>query len=289
MNRPITATAAAVPTPAAQYPRLLSIAGSDSGGGAGVQADLKTFVALGCFGTTAITALTAQNTTGVRAIHAVPLDMLAAQIDAVVEDIGVDAVKIGMLHSVPTIETVAAALDRHHLYRVVLDPVMVATSGAALIDPSAIDALVRLLFPRVLLVTPNLDEAAILVGRPLHTEADMAAAAKQLLAMGARAVLLKGGHLVGDTVADLLLQAGQPPLWLRAPRIATPNTHGTGCTLSSAIAAHLALGDDLPQAVQQARDFVRAALAAGASVRTGTGSGPLNHGFAPQPMRLRPL
>jgi len=289
MNRPITATAAAVATPAEQYPRLLSIAGSDSGGGAGVQADLKTFAALGCFGTTAITALTAQNTTGVRAIHAVPLDMLAAQIDAVVEDIGVDAVKIGMLHSVPTIETVVAALDRHHLHRVVLDPVMVATSGAALIDPSAIDALVRLLFPRALLVTPNLDEAAMLVGRPLHTEADMAAAAEQLLAMGARAVLLKGGHLAGDTVADLLLQAGQPPLWLRAPRIATPNTHGTGCTLSSAIAAHLALGDDLPRAVQQARDFVRGALAAGASVRTGAGSGPLNHGFAPQSMRLRPL
>ena len=289
MNRSITATAAEVPTPVEQYARLLSIAGSDSGGGAGVQADLKTFSALGCFGTTAITALTAQNTTGVRAIHAVPLDMLVAQIDAVVEDIGVDAVKIGMLHSVPTIETVAAALDRHQLHPVVLDPVMVATSGAALIDPAAIDALVRLLFPRALLVTPNLDEAAMLVGRPLHTEADMAAAAEPLLAMGARAVLLKGGHLASDTVADLLLQAGQPPLWLRAPRIATPNTHGTGCTLSSAIAAHLALGDDLTQAVQRARDFVRAALAAGASVRTGAGSGPLNHGFAPQPMRLRPL
>ena len=289
MNWPITAAATSAPTLAAQYLRLLSIAGSDSGGGAGVQADLKTFAALGCFGTSAITALTAQNTTGVRAIHPVPLDMLAAQIDAVVEDIGVDAVKIGMLHSAPTIETVAAALARHDLRQVVLDPVMVATSGAALIDPSAIAALVRLLFPRALLVTPNLDEAAMLVGRTLHTEADMAAAAQQLLDMGARAVLLKGGHLAGDTVADLLLQAGAPPLWLRAPRIATPNTHGTGCTLSSAIAAYLALGDDLPLAVQQARDFVRAALAAGASVRTGAGSGPLNHGFAPQPMRLWPL
>lgn len=289
MNRPNTATTSAARTHTAQYARLLSIAGSDSGGGAGVQADLKTFAALGCFGTTAITALTAQNTTGVRAIHAVPLDMLADQIDAVVEDIGVDAVKIGMLHSAPTIETVAAALDRHQLRQVVLDPVMVATSGAALIDPSAIAALVRLLFPRVLVVTPNLDEAAMLVGRALHTEADMADAAQQLLDMGARAVLLKGGHLAGAAVADLLLQAGTPPQWLRAPRIATPNTHGTGCTLSSAIAAHLALGDDLPQAVVQARDFVRGALAAGATVRTGAGSGPLNHGFAPQPMQLRPL
>ena len=289
MNRPTTAPASDGLALNAHYPRLLSIAGSDSGGGAGVQADLKTFAALGCFGTTAITALTAQNTTGVRAIHAVPLDMLADQIDAVVEDIGVDAVKIGMLHSTPTIETVAAALDRHQLRQVVLDPVMVATSGAALIDPSAISALVRLLFPRVLVVTPNLDEAAVLVGRPLHTEADMADAAQQLLEMGARAVLLKGGHLAGDTVADLFLRAGRPPQWLHAPRIATHNTLGTGCTLSSAIAARLALGDDLAQAVVQARDFVRAALAAGATVRTGAGSGPLNHGFAPQPMQLRPL
>ena len=289
MNHPTTAPVSVGPAPLAQYLRLLTIAGSDSGGGAGVQADLKTFAALGCFGMTAITALTAQNTTGVRAIHAVPLAMLAAQIDAVVEDIGVDAVKIGMLHSAPTIQTVAAALDRHQLRRVVLDPVMVATSGAALIDPSAIAALVRLMFPLALLVTPNLDEAVLLVDRPLHTEADMADAARQLLAMGARAVLLKGGHLAGNTVADLLLQAGAPPLWLRAPRIDTPNTHGTGCTLSSAIAARLALGDDLAQAVHNARDFVRAALAAGADVRTGAGSGPLNHGFAPQPLRLQRL
>ena len=289
MNDPTTAPVSAGLALGAQYPRLLSIAGSDSGGGAGVQADLKTFAALGCFGTTAITALTAQNTLGVRAIHTVPLDMLDDQIDAVVEDIGVDAVKIGMLHSAPTIETVAAALDRHHLRQVVLDPVMVATSGAALIDPSAIAALVRLMFPRALLVTPNLDEAAMLVGRPLHTEADMVEAAQQLLEMGARSVLLKGGHLAGGTVADLLLQPGLAPLWMRAPRIDTQNTHGTGCTLSSAIAAYLALGDDLAQAVQQARDFVRGALAAGAGVRTGAGSGPLNHGFAPQPMRLRTL
>ncbi len=289
MSHPTTEFASVAPAPRAQYLRLLSIAGSDSGGGAGVQADLKTFAALGCYGTTAITALTAQNTTGVRAIHAVPLDMLAQQIDAVVEDIGVDAVKLGMLHSAPTIETVAAAIARHQLRQVVLDPVMVATSGAVLIDPAAIDALVRLIFPLALLVTPNLDEAAMLVGHALHTEADMTDAAQQLLRMGARAVLLKGGHLAGDTVADLLLQPGSPPLWMRAPRIHTLNTHGTGCTLSSAIAARLALGDDLPQAVQTAREFVRGALAAGAGVRTGAGSGPLNHGFAPLPMQLRPL
>lgn len=277
------------PSAAFRYPRVLSIAGSDSGGGAGIQADLKTFAALGCYGMTAITALTAQNTLGVRSIHAVPLAILADQVDAVVEDIGVDAVKIGMLHSADTVRTVGAALRRHGLRRVVLDPVMIATSGAVLIDEQAVDVLVRELFPLADLVTPNLDEAALLVRKPLRTEADMEAAARELLARGARAVLLKGGHLAGETVSDLLLQSGAAPLWMRAARIATPNTHGTGCTLSSAIASHLALGAGLPQAVERARAFVRGALEAGARVRTGAGSGPLNHGHAPQAMQLLPL
>ncbi|MEJ8836437.1 bifunctional hydroxymethylpyrimidine kinase/phosphomethylpyrimidine kinase [Ramlibacter sp. AN1133] len=275
--------------PAFRYPRVLSIAGSDSGGGAGIQADLKTFAALGCFGMTAITALTAQNTLGVRSIHAVPLQVLADQIDAVVEDIGVDAVKIGMLHSADTVRTVAAALQRHALHKVVLDPVMIATSGAKLIDDQAIEVLVRELFPLATVVTPNLDEAALLVGHPLRSEADMHTAARQLIERGANAVLVKGGHLEGDTVSDLLLLRDAQPLWMRAPRIASGNTHGTGCTLSSAIASHLALGADLVQAVEGARAFVRGALAAGADVRTGAGSGPLNHAFAPQPMQKRPL
>ncbi len=272
-----------------QYPRLLTIAGSDSGGGAGIQADLKTFSALGCFGMTAITALTAQNTTGVRAIHGVPPDMLGDQIDAVLEDIGVDAVKIGMLHSPEIVHAVASAIDRHALPHVVLDPVMVATSGAVLIDNPAIAALVRELFGRAVLVTPNLDEASLLVGGTLTSEADMQVAALELLAKGARAVLIKGGHLAGDVVSDLLQLAGAPPHWMRAPRIATANTHGTGCTLSSAIAAHLALGLPLIDAVEAARTYVRGALATGASVKTGQGGGPLNHGFAPQVMRTKPL
>jgi hydroxymethylpyrimidine/phosphomethylpyrimidine kinase len=276
-------------TAAFRYPRVLSIAGSDSGGGAGIQADLKTIAALGCFGMTAITALTAQNTLGVRSIHAVPLTILADQIDAVVEDIGVDAVKIGMLHSAETVRTVADALRRHRLDPVVLDPVMIATSGAVLIDQAAVDVLVHELFPLAAVVTPNLDEAALLAGRALRSEADMEAAARELLARGARAVLLKGGHLEGDTVSDLLLAKDTPALWMRGPRIASPNTHGTGCTLSSAIASHLALGATLPEAVQRAREFVRGALAAGAAVRTGAGSGPLNHGYAPLAMQLRPL
>ena len=272
-----------------RYPRVLSIAGSDSGGGAGIQADLKTFAALGCYGMTAITALTAQNTLGVRAIHAVPPEMLRDQIDAVVEDIGVDAVKIGMLHSTVTVRTVTEAIDRHRLPRVVLDPVMMSTSGAVLIDDEAIAVLVAELFPRAVVITPNLDEAALLVGNPLSSEASMEAAARRLLAVGARAVLLKGGHLAGDTVSDLLMTQPADAEWMRAPRLDTGNTHGTGCTLSSAIAAHLALGASLRDAVASARAFVRGALEAGAAVRTGAGSGPLNHGHAPVAMRLRPV
>ena len=268
------------------YPRVLSIAGSDSGGGAGIQADLKTFSALGCFGMTAITAITAQNTCGVYAIHGLPPDLLRSQIDAVLEDIGVDAVKIGMLHSLEIVCTVAQAIDRHRLPHVVFDPVMVATSGAGLMDDSAIAALVAEMFPRALLITPNLDEAGLLTGQTVTCVQDMAPAARALLDHGARAVLLKGGHLPGDTVVDLLMDPSGEPLWMPAPRIASANSHGTGCTLSSAIAAHLALGLPLAVAVQQARSFVRSALEAGAPVKTGQGRGPLNHGFAPLPMRL---
>ena len=275
-----------MPTDAPQhYARVLSIAGSDSGGGAGIQADLKTISALGCYGMTAITAITAQNTCGVRAIHGIPAAMLADQIDAVLEDIGTDAVKIGMLHAPDIVRTVAQAIDRHALQQVVFDPVMVATSGAVLITDSAVDVLVRELFPRATLITPNLDEAALLVRRPLQTEADMQTAASTLLGMGARAVLLKGGHLQGDVVSDLLALPGGQQLWMRDARIHTPNTHGTGCTLSSAIACYLALGLDLAAAVQAARTYIRGALQHGAAVRTGQGSGPLNHGFAPVPMK----
>ena len=281
-----------IPDPTFRYPRLLTIAGSDSGGGAGIQADLKTFAALGAYGMSAITALTAQNTTGVRAIHGVPADVLEAQIDAVVEDIGVDAVKIGMLHSVETVAAVARALDRHRLpssIPIVLDPVMVATSGAVLIDHAAIDALVREMFPRATLITPNLDEASLLVGGAIEDETAIEAAALRLIAMGANAVLVKGGHLDGGTVSDLLVERNGATRWMRAPRIATSNTHGTGCTLSSAIATHLAFGYSLVDALERARDYVRGALTAGARARTGAGSGPLNHSFDPQAMRMVPL
>lgn len=272
-----------------QYIRVLTIAGSDSGGGAGIQADLKTFAALGCYGMSAITALTAQNTQGVTAIHAAPAEFLAAQIDAVMGDIGAHAVKIGMLHAPEIVHTVAAAIDRHDMAPVVLDPVMVSATGAPLIEPLATQAVVRELFPRAALITPNLDEAALLLGRSITDEADLQSAAQALIDLGARAVLLKGGHLPGDEVLDVLAMAGQPPLCMTDARIATPNMHGAGCTLSSAIAAHLALGLDLSAAVQAGRHYVRQALAAGADVRTGHGVGPLNHGFAPVPAHRLPL
>jgi hydroxymethylpyrimidine/phosphomethylpyrimidine kinase len=276
-------------TPSTRHPRyvrVLSIAGSDSGGGAGIQADLKTFSALGCFGMTAITAITAQNTQGVRAIHGVPPDVLRAQIDAVVEDIGVDAVKIGMLATPGIVRVVADAIARHALPHVVLDPVMVATSGDALIEHETIAALVRELFPLAQVITPNLDEAALLLGRPIDTVDALERAADELLALGARAVLLKGGHLSGDWVVDLLALPGGEHHRLESARIVTNNGHGTGCTLSSAIAAHLALGEPLVQAVRGARSYILGAIEAGAAVVTGHGHGPLNHGYAPIAQRV---
>ncbi|MDY0106232.1 MAG: bifunctional hydroxymethylpyrimidine kinase/phosphomethylpyrimidine kinase [Giesbergeria sp.] len=268
-------------TQAPRYARVLSIAGSDSGGGAGIQADLKTFSALGCYGMTAITALTAQNTQGVRAIHGVPPEFLRAQIDAVVEDIGVDAVKIGMLHAPEVVQVVADAIRRHRLPHVVLDPVMVATSGDRLTTEQTVQELVRALFPLAEVVTPNLDEAALLLGHAIDGVDALDDAARALRNLGAPAALLKGGHLPGNEVVDVLAQQDGSLTHLRSPRIATHNGHGTGCTLSSAIAAHLALGLPLAQAVARARAYILGAIEAGASVRTGHGHGPLNHGYAP--------
>ena len=215
-----------------RYARVLSIAGSDSGGGAGIQADLKTFAALGCYGMTAITAITAQNTQGVRAIHGIPPEMLQAQIDAVMQDIGADAIKIGMLHAPEIVHVVADAIRRYGITKVVLDPVMVATSGDKLIHDETAEVLVRELFPLATVITPNLDEAGWLIGRKIEDVSDMEAAAQALLNMGAPHVLLKGGHLPGEWVVDLL--AGKDGLRkeLGSQRIHTHNGHGTGCTLS---------------------------------------------------------
>ena len=274
------------PAVARRYARVLSIAGSDSGGGAGIQADLKTIAALGYYGMTAITAITVQNTVGVHGIQALPAPLLAQQIDAVAGDIGVDAVKIGMLHDADVVRAVAAALRRHRFAHVVLDPVMVATSGDKLITADTAAVLIAELFPLASLVTPNLDEAGWLIGRTIGSANQLEAAARELVTLGARGVLLKGGHLPGDELVDLLLTPPHPPRRWTDSRIHTRNTHGTGCTLSSAIACHLALGQPLAEAVDVARTYVRGALAAGAEVVTGRGHGPLNHGFAPRPMQL---
>ncbi|EYC51647.1 phosphomethylpyrimidine kinase [Hylemonella gracilis str. Niagara R] len=278
-------------TPVKHYPRVLSIAGSDSGGGAGIQADLKTIAALGCYGMTAITALTAQNTQGVTGIHAVPPEFLKAQIQAVVEDIGVDAIKIGMLHAPEIVEVVAWAIRHYGIERVVLDPVMVATSGDRLIAEATVSVLVKQLFPLATVVTPNLDEAELLLGHKIDGVPALESAARELLALGAKNVLLKGGHLPGEEVVDMLLPRDSSPLHLKAARIASTNVHGTGCTLSSAIAAYLAQGHALQDAVRRARTWILGAIQAGKDVHTGglnggAGHGPLNHGYAPVAMRV---
>ena len=254
----------------------LTIAGSDSGGGAGIQADLKTFSALGVFGASVITAITAQNTQGVRAVEDVSPAMVAAQIDAVLDDIAVGAVKIGMVSREETVAVIAERLEARRI-RPVLDPVMVATSGDRLLQPQAVVALRETLVPLAALVTPNLPEAALLTGTAVAaSEEEMAAQARAIVAAGAAAALVKGGHGRGGDSTDIFFD-GAGMLRLSAPRIATPNTHGTGCTLSAAIAAGLAKGLPLREAVREAKDYLHGALAAGIALRVGRGGGPVHH------------
>ena len=255
----------------------LTIAGSDSGGGAGIQADLKTFSALGVYGTSVITALTAQNTMGVSAIMNVEPDFISAQMDAVFSDIAVNAVKIGMLSRIHSIEAVAAGLDRHHVTKAVFDPVMVATSGDRLIDDAAVNHLKTLLFSRAVLITPNLHEAAVICGGPVAQSAqEMRAQGEAILGMGAQAVLMKGGHGEGPNCTDLLITP-DAVLPFVAPRIATANTHGTGCSLSSAIAAYLAHGLTLEDSVAKAKSYLTAAIQAADQLQIGHGHGPVHH------------
>lgn len=255
--------------------RVLVIAGSDSGGGAGIQADIKAITALGAFAATAITALTAQNTLGVHGVMPVPTDFIRQQIDVVMQDIGADVVKIGMLGDSDTIQTVQRALTSQAAgVPVVLDPVMVAKGGHKLLAEQAIDGLRRLLLPMAAVITPNLPEAEALTGLTIRTEADMRAAAAALLALGVPAVLLKGGHLESDTVTDLLATPGSVEAF-SGQRIETRHTHGTGCTLASAVAAGLAQGMTLRQSVLRARAYVRAAMQAAPGY--GNGHGPLDH------------
>jgi hydroxymethylpyrimidine/phosphomethylpyrimidine kinase len=259
----------------------LTIAGSDTGGGAGIQADLKTFHQFGLFGTSVITAVTAQNTLGVQAWQALPAALVAKQIDALAEDLPPRAVKSGMLGSGELVETVAAGIARHRFPHYVLDPVMVATSGDRLLDRDAESLIARRLVPLAALVTPNLDEAAILVGEEVRGPDQMERAARALVRMGAQAALVKGGHLTGDEIVDVLAVDGTVRRFSHA-RLDTTSTHGTGCTLSAAVAAGLAQGRPLEQAVTDALDFVHRAIAAAPGL--GRGHGPLNH-FVPAPPR----
>ncbi len=258
-------------------PKALTIAGSDSGGGAGVQADLKTFTVLRCYGTSAITALTAQNTKGVEGIHPVPPPFLRQQIDAVLKDIGTDALKIGMLHSSEVVRTVKAAIEAHQVPNVVLDPVMVAKSGDRLLEKDAEDSLREELLPQVDLLTPNLPEAEVLLGRKFEQE-NLEDVVRSIAELGPRVVLLKGGHRGGERSDDLLYEKeADRALSFGAERIDTPNTHGTGCTLSAAIAAELAKGSGFQEAVESAKEFLTSALKAGNSLKVGEGKGPVDH------------
>lgn len=258
-------------------PIALTIAGSDSSGGAGIQADLKSFAACGVYGASVLTALTAQNTQGVSAVHPVPPDFVTAQIDAVFADLDVKAVKIGMVAQTDVIAAIVAGLDRYAPAHIVVDPVMVATSGDSLLQPDAVAALRADLIPRAHLITPNLPEAAALLGETVAADEDAAAGqGRRLLALGSRAVLIKGGHGAGPESVDYLVTADRT-VRLAAPRIATTNTHGTGCSLSSAIAAHLAKDDDLEAAVRAGKAFVSAAIAASDRLKVGRGSGPIHH------------
>ena len=269
-----------------QIPKVLTIAGSDSGGGAGLQADLKVFTALGAYGMSVITAITAQNTLGVTRIQDIDLDVIEAQIDAVILDIGVDVVKIGMLASPQIVQTVAKALHRHRVQRIVLDPVLRATSGASLGGDDTAQAMIAELFPMATLITPNMEEASLLLGRDITAPGDFKMAAQELLEMGPQAVLIKGGHLdaTHTQITDFLmwktleddLEVTQAKEF-KHYRVNTLNTHGTGCSLASAIATYLADGHDLSHAVAKAISYVEAGLEAGRFLSIGKGPGPLWH------------
>ena len=261
-----------------RYSRVLSIAGSDSGGGAGIQADLKTFSAIGCYGMTVITALTAQNTTGVSAIHAIPPAFAAEQLDAVYSDIGTDAVKIGMLYSAELIRVVAERLRKYNVDNIVLDPVMVAQSGDKLVEDDAVEAIKTHLMPLATVVTPNVPEAEVLCGHRLQESEEIEAAAKTLAGFGSTSILIKGGHSEGSQSSDLLyFPEADRKLELSADRIQTKNNHGTGCTLSSAIASYLARGADIETAVRDAKSYITEAIRAGAKYQLGNGHGPVHH------------
>lgn len=268
-----------------KYYRVLTIAGSDSGGGAGIQADIKAISAMGCYATTAITAVTVQNTIGVQAVLPVPLDILEGQIDAVLSDIGTDAIKIGMLHSAEVVNLVANKIKQYGITNVVLDPVMVSTSGHQLIEENAIEHIKQRLIPLARVITPNIPEAEILTRCKITGEQDFKDIARKLSNNKSISVLLKAGHLDGDTLVDYFYNAEEDTFTLLpSKRVNTRNTHGTGCTLSSAFASALARGENLTMAALSAKHFIEQAIISGADIEIGHGHGPVNHSFNPSKM-----
>lgn len=267
------------------YFRVLTIAGSDSGGGAGIQADIKTISAMGCYASSAITAVTVQNTLGVQAVHPIPLDILEGQIDAILSDIGADAIKIGMLHSTKVVNLVAEMIEKYGIRNVVLDPVMVSTSGHKLIEDDAIESIKNRLIPLSRVITPNIPEAEILSGCKISSEQDFEQIAKKLSFNKSVSVLLKAGHLDNDCLVDYFYNVEDNTITLLpSKRVQTKNTHGTGCTLSSAFASALARGEDLTLAAKSAKKYIEQAIVSGAEYEIGHGHGPVNHGFNPLKM-----
>ena len=261
-----------------RYNRVLTIAGSDSGGGAGIQADIKAISAMGCFATSAITAITAQNTQGITAVHPIPIEMIEDQIDAVLSDIGTDTIKIGMLHSAEVVSVVADKIEQYKIKNVVLDPVMVSTSGHRLIEEQAIEVLKLRLVPLARVITPNIPEAEILAGVKITSEAQFAEVARMLSNGGKNSVLLKAGHLSEDILTDYLYNAEDDTFTtLPSARVDTKNTHGTGCTLSSALAAALARGFSLTEAAKMAKRYIEQAIISGAEYTIGNGFGAVDH------------
>ena len=270
-----------------RYYRVLTIAGSDSGGGAGIQADIKTISAMGCYAASAITAITVQNTLGVQAVHPIPLEILKGQIDAVLLDIGADAIKIGMLHSSEAVNIIADTIEKYNIANVVLDPVMVSTSGHKLIEEDAIEAIKSRLISLTRVITPNIPEAEILAGCLISGEQDFDKVARKLSDNGNVSVLLKAGHLDGECLVDYFYNAENGTMTkLPSKRVQTRNTHGTGCTLSSAFAAALAKGEELTTAAKSAKRYIEQAIYAGANQSIGNGFGPVNHNFNPQKMLI---
>lgn len=269
------------------YPCILTIAGSDCSGGAGIQADIKAISALGAYAASAITAITVQNTCGVSDIHPIPAQYVKGQIDAVMTDIRPQAIKIGMINDVEIVKVIVDAIRKYKPAHVVLDPVMVSTSGCKLIEDKAIEALTRELIPLATLITPNLREAEVLAGCPIKTVEDMKQTADRLLEYQCQAVLIKGGHLEEGDMCDVLKTSQQPkPYLFTAPKVESKNTHGTGCTLSSAIATFLALGNSTEEAVKKAKEYVYQGIVSGKDIHIGEGHGPLNHFHSPVAMHI---